>query len=112
VEVKHFWQRSAAWWQRHPQLRSMPHAATLAVALILAIGFAWFWRGLAGLAILAGVALAASLVLWVVPDLLVPAVPEEELKRVAEGKDRLEVADARLGRRNELRNGMLQTLEW
>jgi hypothetical protein len=70
----------------------------------------WSWRELAGVAILAGVALTALVVLWVVPGLLVAPIPDQELAAIKEPKDRLDAKDARLGRRNDLRNGILQTL--
>jgi hypothetical protein len=110
VDGKQLRQRWAGWFQRHPLPLPMAHAVMLALAMIVAIGIVWFWRGPAGLAILAGIAFAAVLVLWVVPGLLVPPVPEDDLAAITDPKDRLEAADARLRLRHELRNGMLQTL--
>jgi hypothetical protein len=82
----------------------------LAGGLILAILLAGSWRGLAGVMILAGVALAVLVILWALPGLLVRPIPDQELPPTGEPKDRLDAKDARLGRRNDLRNGMLQTL--
>jgi Pentapeptide repeats (8 copies) len=95
-------------WQRW----RLPLVAVLAAAAGLAVGGAASSRGLAGLAIGAGVVLAGGLVAWVVvlPGRLAPPVPEDELAKVADPKARLEAADARLRLRHDLRNGTLQTL--
>jgi len=84
----------------------------LAAAAGLAVGSATSWRGLAGLAVLAGVVAAGMLVAWVVvqPGRLAPTVPEEELAEITDAKDRLEATDARLRLRHDLRNGRFQTL--
>src|SRR6266540_2916197 len=84
----------------------------LTVAAVLAIGGALFWRALAGLALVAGVALAGALVAWVVvlPARLAPPVPAQELAQITDPKARLEAADARLRLRHDLRTGALQTL--
>jgi uncharacterized protein YjbI with pentapeptide repeats len=70
------------------------------------------WRGQAGLAIIAGIALAGVLVAWVVlmPSRLAPPLDAQELAQITDRKARLEAADARLRLRHDLRNGTLQTL--
>jgi uncharacterized protein YjbI with pentapeptide repeats len=90
----------------------IPLITVLAGATGLVTGSALSWRGLAGLAIVAGVALAGALVAWVVvaPGRLAPPVPAQELAQITDGKARLEAADARLRLRHDLHNGRLQTL--
>jgi hypothetical protein len=84
----------------------------LAAAVGLAMGSALSWRGLVGLAIVAGLAFAGALVAWVVvlPGRLAPPVPTQELAQITDPKARLEAADARVRLRSDLRNGALQTL--
>jgi uncharacterized protein YjbI with pentapeptide repeats len=89
-----------------------PFIVVLAGAAGLAAGSTTSWRGLAGFAIIAGVALAGALVAWVVimPTRLAPPVPTQDLAQITELKARLEATDARLRLRHDLRNGALQTL--
>jgi hypothetical protein len=84
----------------------------LAVAVGLTAGGVLYWRGVTGLALVAGVVLVAALVVWVVvmPGRLAPPLPEEELARISDTKARLEAADARLRLRSDLRNGALQLM--
>ena len=84
----------------------------LAGAAGLGVGSVLAWRGLAGPALVAGIALAGALVAWVVilPGRLAPPVPTQELTQITNPKERLEAADARLRLRHDLRNGALQTL--
>jgi hypothetical protein len=102
------WQGWAGGSQGRPPRPRLLVGVLMAVSLMVL--FIWSWRGLAGVMILAGVALAALVVLWAVPRVLVPPIPDEELPPRSEPKDRLDAVDARLGRRNDLRNGLLQTL--
>jgi uncharacterized protein YjbI with pentapeptide repeats len=83
----------------------------VATACLAAWG-ALAWRGLAGLAVIVGVALAVALLAWVVvmPGRLAPPIPREELAQIEDPKARLEAADARLRLRSDLRNGALQLL--
>jgi Pentapeptide repeats (8 copies) len=80
----------------------------LAGAAGVATGSALSWRGLAGLAIIAGAALVV--IAWVMPGRLAPPVPDEDLAKITDPKARLEAADGRLRLRNDLRNGPLQLL--
>jgi uncharacterized protein YjbI with pentapeptide repeats len=70
------------------------------------------WRGLLGVAIAGAVLLVSALVAaaLILPGRLAPPVPEAQLAQIAEPKERLEAADARLRLRHDLRNGMLQLL--
>jgi hypothetical protein len=56
----------------------------LAATAGLAVGSAISWRGLVGLAIVAGVALGGTLVAWalVMPERVAPPIPAEDLSVV------------------------------
>jgi hypothetical protein len=89
-----------------------PLIMVLAATAGVATGSALSWRGLVGLAVLAGVVVTGMLVVWVVvaPGRLAPAIPAQELAQITDPKARLEAADARLRLRHDLRTGTLQTL--
>jgi uncharacterized protein YjbI with pentapeptide repeats len=99
-----------------PQRWRTPLIVGLAAAAGLGVGVALPRRGLAGLALVAGILLLVALVAWWVfawvvmePRRLAPPVPAQELDQFTT-KARLEAADARLRLYHDLRNGAVQAL--
>jgi uncharacterized protein YjbI with pentapeptide repeats len=82
-----------------------------ALVALAGLGVVWRW-GLVGLAVASGIAVLGWLIVWavVMPGWVAPPVPTEVLAEITDARARLEVADARIRLRHDLRNGPLQLL--